>query len=103
MQNLTVEFATLGDLKLVERPAPHTLGPHGFHHIAATIKVSSTETGQSLDRSYDYDSLLGVVFGNIVYDKQGAADASVNIVMNDIHCDILSFVEPNYVPESQVS
>ncbi|EIW71578.1 hypothetical protein TREMEDRAFT_71204 [Tremella mesenterica DSM 1558] len=87
LQNLTVEFATLGDLKLVERPAPHTLAPHGFHHIAATIKVSSTETG--------------VVFGNIVYDKQGAADASVNIVMNDIHCDILSFVQPNYVPESQ--
>jgi coatomer subunit beta len=41
MQNLTVEFATLGDLKLVERPAPHTLGPHGFHSIKATIKVSA--------------------------------------------------------------
>jgi coatomer subunit beta len=66
LQNLTVEFATLGDLKLVERPAPHTLGPHGFHNITATIKVSSTETG--------------VIFGAIQYDKQGAADSSVNIV-----------------------
>lgn len=43
LQNMTVEFQTLGDLKLVERPAPHTLGPHGFHQIKATIKVSSTE------------------------------------------------------------
>ena len=87
LQNLSVEFATLGDLKLVERPAPHTLGPHNFHHIAATIKVSSTETG--------------VIFGNIVYDKQGASDASVTIVLNDVHVDVLSFVKPNYVGEAQ--
>lgn len=69
LQNLTIEFATLGDLKILERPTPHTLGPHGFHNIKATIKVSSTETG--------------VIFGSIVYDKQGASDASVNIVLND--------------------
>ena len=69
-QNLTIDFATLGDLKLVERPAPHTIGPHGFHHITATIKVSSTETG--------------VIFGNATFDKEGASDASVNIVLSDI-------------------
>ncbi len=58
LQNLTVEFSTLGDLKLVsrasspsigtlmmtwlfqvERPIPHTLAPHAFHHINATVKV----------------------------------------------------------------
>ena len=64
LQNLTVDIACLGDLKLVERPTPHTLGPHGFHNLTATIKVSSTETG--------------VIFGTISYDKQG--DSSVNIV-----------------------
>jgi coatomer subunit beta len=69
-QNLTIDFATLGDLKLVERPAPHTIGPHGFHHITATIKVSSTETG--------------VIFGNATFDKEGASDSSVNIVLSDI-------------------
>jgi coatomer subunit beta len=87
LQNLTIEFATLGDLKLVERPAPHTLGPHGFHSIKATIKVSSTETG--------------VIFGNIVYDKQGASDASVNIVLNDIHVDIMDYIKPAYCNEAQ--
>lgn len=39
LQNLSVEFATLGDLKLVERPVSHTLGPHSFQSIKATIKV----------------------------------------------------------------
>lgn len=87
LQNLTIEFATLGDLKLVERPAPHTLGPHGFHNIKATTKVSSTETG--------------VIFGNIVYDKQGASDASVNIVLNDVHVDIMDYIKPAYCNEAQ--
>lgn len=77
-QNLTIDFATLGDLKLVERPAPHTIGPHGFHHITATIKVSSTETG--------------VIFGNATFDKEGASDASVNIVLSDVQ------YVPNSVP-----
>lgn len=40
LQNLSVEFATLGDLKLVERPISYTLGPHSFQSIKATIKVS---------------------------------------------------------------
>ncbi|UOH82927.1 hypothetical protein LQV05_005640 [Cryptococcus neoformans] len=87
LQNLMVDFATLGDLKLVERPAPFTLAPHGFHSLSATVKVSSTETG--------------VIFGAITYSKQGASDADVTIVMSDIHVDIMSFIKPNYVNEAQ--
>ena len=101
-QNLTIDFATLGDLKLVERPAPHTIGPHGFHHITATIKVSSTETG--------------VIFGNATFDKEGASDASVNIVLSDIQyvpppllsdeeltnsIDVLDWIKPHRVNEAQ--
>ncbi|KAJ9107198.1 hypothetical protein QFC19_002858 [Naganishia cerealis] len=87
LQDLTIEFATLGDLKLVERPAPHTLGPHAFHNIKATIKVSSTETG--------------VIFGNVVYDRPGGADTSVNIVLNDVHVDIMDYIKPAFVNEAQ--
>ncbi|WWD20258.1 hypothetical protein CI109_104734 [Kwoniella shandongensis] len=87
MQNLTVDFATLGDLKLVERPAAVTLAPQGFHSLSATVKVSSTETG--------------VIFGAITYQKQGASDSDVTIVMSDIHVDIMSFIKPNYVNEAQ--
>lgn len=39
MQNLIVDFATLGDLKLVERPTTYTIGPHNFQSVKATIKV----------------------------------------------------------------
>jgi len=39
LQNLCVDFATLGDLKIVERPAVYTIAPHGFQNIKATIKV----------------------------------------------------------------
>lgn len=42
---------TIGDLRLVERPSPVTLGPHDFANIKASIKVSSTENG--------------IIFGNI--------------------------------------
>ncbi|KAI8840534.1 coatomer beta C-terminal region-domain-containing protein [Chytridium lagenaria] len=68
--NLTVEFSTLGDLKLVERPTPQTIGPRGFHSIRANVKVSSTETG--------------VIFGNIVYDGPSVVDVNC-VIMNDIH------------------
>ncbi|KAK4047560.1 coatomer subunit beta [Microbotryomycetes sp. JL201] len=86
LQNLTVEFATLGDLKLVERPTPHTLGPHSFQSIKATIKVSSTETG--------------VIFGNIFYDGAAKSDSHC-VVLNDIHIDILDYIQPAYCNEGQ--
>lgn len=86
MQNLTLEFSTLGDLKLVERPVPHTLRPRGFHTLKANIKVSSTETG--------------VIFGNIVYDGPSALDMSC-IILNDIHIDIMDYINPGYCTEAQ--
>lgn len=39
MQNVTIEFSTLGDLKLAEKPVPYTIGPHGFHSIKVNFKV----------------------------------------------------------------
>lgn len=86
LQNLTVEFATLGDLKLVERPTPHTLGPMSFQSIKATIKVSSTETG--------------VIFGNIFYDGAATSDGHC-VVLNDIHIDILDYIKPAFCNEAQ--
>ena len=45
LTNMTVELATMGDLKLVERPQSLTIGPSDQRSIRANIKVSSTETG----------------------------------------------------------
>ena len=39
LQNVTLELATLGDLRLVEKPQPLTMGPHDFTNIKANVKV----------------------------------------------------------------
>ncbi|KAH6554530.1 hypothetical protein KP509_1Z327700, partial [Ceratopteris richardii] len=63
LQNLCLELATMGDLKLVERPQNYTLAPEASKQIKANIKVSSTETG--------------VIFGNIVYETTSVLDRNV--------------------------
>ncbi|KAG0694794.1 coatomer beta C-terminal region-domain-containing protein [Suillus ampliporus] len=80
LQNLCLDFATLGDLKLVERPAVYTIAPHGFQSIKATIKVSSTETG--------------VIFGSILW--EGPALAECCVILNDIPVDIMDYIKPAY-------
>ena len=42
LQNLSVEFATLGDLKVVERPTTQNLGAHDFQNVQSTINGSSS-------------------------------------------------------------
>lgn len=88
LQNLTIEFSTLGDLKLVERPSPQTMAPNGFHSIKANIKVSSTETG--------------VIFGNVVYEGTSALDMKY-ISLNEIHVDIMDYIKPETCTETQVN
>jgi coatomer subunit beta len=81
LQNVALELATLGDLKLVERPQTHTIGPHDKKMIKANIKVSSTETG--------------IIFGNIVYDIAGVTSSDRNcVILNDIHIDIMDYISP---------
>lgn len=84
LQNLCLELATLGDLKLCERPRSYNLGPFDSKRIRANIKVSSTETG--------------IIFGNIVYDVAGQAttlNADKNcVILNDIHIDIMDYISP---------
>jgi coatomer subunit beta len=79
LQNLCLELATMGDLKLVERPQNYALAPNTSKQIRANIKVSSTETG--------------VIFGNIVYETSSVLDRNV-VVLNDIHIDIMDYIAP---------
>ncbi|KAK4371771.1 hypothetical protein RND71_007155 [Anisodus tanguticus] len=79
LQNLCLELATMGDLKLVERPQNYTLAPESSKQIKANIKVSSTETG--------------VIFGNIVYEASNVLERTV-VVLNDIHIDIMDYISP---------
>ncbi|KAK3688329.1 adaptin N terminal region-domain-containing protein [Podospora appendiculata] len=86
LQNLSVEFATLGDLKVVERPTTQNLGPHDFANVQCTIKVSSTDTG--------------VIFGNVVYDGAHSTDTNV-VILNDLHVDIMDYIQPATCTETQ--
>eukprot|EP00940_MAST-03C_sp_MAST-3C-sp2_P000459 g459.t1 len=83
LKNLTVELATMGDLKLVERPQNYTILPGGSQEVKASIKVSSTETGH--------------VFGTVVYDvyEDGSvSDARRQVIVNlkDVHIDIMDYI-----------
>merc|ERR1712242_289493 len=87
LQNVTLELATLGDLKLVERPSPVVMGPLDFCSIKANVKVASTENG--------------IIFGNIVYDCSGAASERNVVVLNDIHIDIMDYIVPAVYSETE--
>lgn len=86
LQNLSVEFATLGDLKVVERPTTQNLPGMDFLNVQATIKVSSTDTG--------------VIFGNVVYDGPHGGDTQV-VILNDVHVDIMDYIQPAQCSETQ--
>lgn len=79
LANLTVELSTMGDLKIVERPQSHTVGPMDQLTIRASIKVSSTETGH--------------IFGTIVYEDASTGEKGY-INLNDIHMDIMDYIRP---------
>ena len=77
--DLNVELSTMGDMKIVERPQAHTLGPLDQTTIRASIKVSSTETGH--------------IFGTIVYTDMATQQQKL-INLNDIHMDIMDYIRP---------
>ena len=79
LANLTVELSTMGDMKIVERPQSHTVGPMDQITIRASIKVSSTETGH--------------IFGTIVYEDAATGEKGY-INLNDIHMDIMDYIRP---------
>ncbi|EMD00849.1 hypothetical protein BAUCODRAFT_29226 [Baudoinia panamericana UAMH 10762] len=86
LQNLSVEFATLGDLKVVERPTTQNLPALDFLNVQATVKVSSTDTG--------------VIFGNVVYDGPSSTESNV-VILNDVHVDIMDYIHPAQCTEAQ--
>lgn len=84
LQNVLVELSTQGDLKLVDRPAGVTLAPGQQMMVHASIKVASTETG--------------IIFGYVTYDKKSAADKECT-VLNELHVDILDYIERAWIGE----
>lgn len=86
LRNLSVEFATLGDLKVVDKPLSANVPPHGFHRVSTTVKVTSADTG--------------VIFGNILYDGAHATDQTI-VILNDVHIDIMDYIKPATCTETE--
>jgi len=84
LQNVLVELSTQGDLKLVDRPTPVTLSAGQQMTVYASIKVASTETG--------------IIFGYVTYEKKSAADKECS-VLNELHVDILDYIERSWIGE----
>eukprot|EP00928_Gymnodinium_smaydae_P009748 TRINITY_DN13646_c0_g1_i1.p1 TRINITY_DN13646_c0_g1~~TRINITY_DN13646_c0_g1_i1.p1 ORF type:complete len:1017 (-),score=275.67 TRINITY_DN13646_c0_g1_i1:150-3200(-) len=78
LQNVLVELSTKGDLKIVDRPVGVTLAPGQQATVHASVKVGSTETG--------------IIFGNVTHEKKSATDKEYS-VMNELHIDILDYIE----------
>jgi coatomer subunit beta len=78
LQNVLIDLSTQGDLKMVDRPVAVTLSPGQQANVHASIKVGSTETG--------------VVFGYVTFEKSSAEEKEC-IVMNEMHVDILDYIE----------
>lgn len=87
LSNLTLELATLGELKLVERPTPYNLAANGKIVVTHHVSISSTETG--------------TVFGAIVYDVTGSNALTGNmVVLNEIHIDMIDYIQPAICDDS---
>ncbi|AET39897.1 coatomer subunit beta Ecym_5117 [Eremothecium cymbalariae DBVPG len=85
LKNLHVQFATLGDLKIIGNPPSTNVIPHGFHKISITVKVSSADTG--------------VIFGNIIYDGAHGEDSRY-VILNDVHVDTMDYIKPAVCDEA---
>ncbi len=60
LQNLCLELATMGDLKLVERPQNYTLAPGATKVVRANIKVGLAQAGCCLQSLWLCRVLVGV-------------------------------------------
>eukprot|EP01069_Polyplicarium_translucidae_P003695 Polyplicarium_translucidae@DN2384_c0_g1_i1.p1 len=82
LQQVTVELCAHGDLKIVERPPPVSLSPHGSCKMSASIKVQSTEAG--------------LVFGYVTYDPQSAVDKKV-LVLSELPMDLADYMRRSWL------
>jgi len=85
LQNVTLEIATVGDLKLFDRPESVTIGAGSTAQIKASLKVSSTETA--------------IIFGTLTFEPSGqsvtTSTADRNCVpLNELRIDIIDYIRP---------
>jgi len=85
LQNVTLELATVGDLKLFDRPESVTIGAGCTAQIKASLKVSSTETA--------------IIFGTLTFEPSGQSVTTTTadrncVPLNELRIDIIDYIRP---------
>jgi len=85
LQNVTLELATVGDLKLFDRPESVTIGAGSTAQIKASLKVSSTETA--------------IIFGTLTFEPSGQSVTTTTadrncVPLNELRIDIIDYIRP---------
>ena len=126
LQSLTLELATLGDLRLVERPAPIALAPRDVATIKASVKVASTDNGfifGNIGSCFIHNVLVQYMYSTVwctmlrlimmlirwksmcldcvVYDLRGGASDRVCVTLSDVHIDIMDYLVPGACTEAE--
>lgn len=83
LQNVTFDLACSGDLRVVEKPSPLTLSPHGFAAVKICLKVASTGNG--------------LVYGAISY---GTVEPR-SVVLAPLPVDIVEYIRPATIDEAE--
>jgi coatomer subunit beta len=82
LQNVSFDLATSGDLRVVEKPSPLNLTPHGFAAVKLCLKVASTGNG--------------LVYGAISY---GTVEPR-SVVLAPLPVDIVEYIRPASIDEA---
>jgi len=93
LSNVTLDLATVGDMRLCERPQPFSLAPHKSVSMRASVKVSSTENG--------------VIYGVLTYEVASGKPNSTadpiphSINLADIHLDVMDYIKKASCEEAE--
>jgi len=76
LQNVSFDMATSGELKVVDKPSPFNMAPHGFAAVKISLKVSSTNNG--------------LIYGSISY---GTVEPRSGVLAT-VTIDIVDYIQP---------
>ncbi|KRX00780.1 Armadillo-type fold [Pseudocohnilembus persalinus] len=79
LQNISVEFNTQGELKMLDKAPSVTLQPNASSMVKTSIKFSSQD--------------IGLIFGNINYENMAGQEQNY-LVTKEINIDLIDFIVP---------
>lgn len=79
LQNVSIEFSTQGDLRVLEKPQQVTLAPFQSIQLKTSIKLSSSEAG--------------IIFASINFENSAGMTQSY-MITNEIMVDLVDFIYP---------